>query len=185
MRKFLLGVSGFGLGLIHFANAEIVSDYTLLDGKDCKKVQLSAENGGYYRSSCKGLGDYHVLLDEGDSRSSLRFQVSGREPIEIEGGINTDRLITFTYIAGNKLEWRSQLQNGAKKPLAVIYRVGAQDETEGELEKIKDIYFLQVVKITPERACVIETIPANGRENQIAREVADQKAASFVCPEVK
>ncbi len=182
MKKCLFAVLSLSfLSASAFAGG-LTTDYTPLKGKTCKTKKLGDENGGYFTTHCKGMAGYSVILDEGDSRSSLRFKRSGSAPMDVEGGLITDKQLSFIYVAGTKVEWRSTVEHGKKTPVAIIYRVAGQDDSDADVKNWKDIQFLQVAKITPNQICVIASVLADGNENATARQIADEKAATFVCP---
>ena len=169
------------------ARAEtITSDYTPLTGPGCT-VTASSETDpnaeiDYFDSECSGRAGYRVFHNGGDLRSWLEFKVGTAANFRVQGGIKTSLPITFAYVAGSKLEWRSTVSGGKTEPFAIIYRVAGQDESD--MKHFRDVQFLQIAKLTKTGACVVGTVYATGNPtaNLEARIIADRDARAATCP---
>lgn len=75
MKTFLL----FVVGLIVISqpafgqSKKIESLYTSLTTKDCKTIEQSDKEAGYYRGQCPGVGGYKLELIEGDIRQTINI----------------------------------------------------------------------------------------------------------------
>jgi hypothetical protein len=158
-----------------FANGAFESAYTKLDLAKCQGEPPNPDDpvaGGTWW--CEGYGGMPVRVAEGD----LRFLVSyGANAAEEPAAGET--LPAFNTI-GATLEWRLERDrsNGSLHPIATILRYFTDSGT-GEKGQV-----LVVTKLGgPGQVCHIGYVDAllNRDANVVARQVAEQVAAGFVC----
>lgn len=145
-----------------------VSVYTDLYGTACALIKEDKETGSSIHK-CPGVGGFELLVANDDARMS----VSVVTPDSHDYPLNYWDVITpsFSHL-GNKAEWRVIRERGKARPIALIVRVIASDQSD--LLDPKQIPYLVVAKITPERICVTQKIEPMKQANERAREVADQ-----------
>lgn len=145
------------------------SSYTSIEEKDCQTIE--AENLGSLQN-CPSFADIKVQALEGDLRQSLTL-IRG----DVEYPLELWRTVSMAYSAlGPKIEWRYR-KGKPGQPYSLITRLNVAEDPEN-LEK--RISYLVVSKITPETICVIGKVPPQAKQNQKARNMADQ-AASMPC----
>ena len=150
--------------------------YTRLKTDHCKT--LSEDQGGV-SLSCPGLKGYPILYKEGDLRPSLFY--GPLDPVYAEGAFES--LAAFASV-NDTVEWR--IVN--KEPVAAILRyfVSNTDPETGETpDRLKGqvLVISKVASPRDRRSCVIGLVDAlaNRSANDLARKIADEKAADFVC----
>lgn len=157
------------------ANGAFESAYTKLDLANCQQEPLDPDDpvaGGSWW--CQGHGGIPVRVAEGD----LRFLISyGANAAQEPAAGQT--LPAFNTI-GTTLEWRLERNrsNGSLVPIATILRYFTESGT-GEKGQV-----LVVTKLgAPGQVCHIGYVDAllNRDANVLARQVAEQVAAGFVC----
>ncbi|HEY4201216.1 MAG TPA: hypothetical protein VGM83_11705 [Devosiaceae bacterium] len=173
MHKPLLGALALTLIALPFPAfaTGYISAYTDLDTAQCSVLVADDFSTSY---ACPGYKGMPVWVTEGD----LRFMVSfGFGAPDAKAATQTPP--PFNTI-GSKIEWRLSNEAGGFAPIAAITRYKldadeAQGRPEGEV--------LVVTKISPEATCHIAYIDAraNPNANEMARQVADDKAKSFDC----
>jgi len=151
------------------------SAYTKLDDKTCI-FQLDGDSGssvGY----CAGYKGFPVVLVEGDLRQMVRFgHVDGRaSQWESFGQFNR---------VGDTIEWRLD-KTGF--PYAAILRWFIEHQNEGRSSKPSQqgevLVVSKVGRLEDPTSCVMGYVDAraNTNANQLAREIADQRASDFIC----
>lgn len=166
----VFGALALALVLAGGAKAQqIQSSYTDVDLDEC--TVISADDFGA-TWACSGLKGMPVMIAEGDLRMFVSY---GLESTTEKAAQQT--LPPFNHL-GPKIEWRVSNIEGAYKPFATILRFFTQREgsdTEGQV--------LVVTKVAPGATCHVAYIDAiaNKNANELAREVADEKAMDFDC----
>ena len=151
--------------------AQFNSAYTEINLDECT-ILSSGEFGASW--VCSGYKGVPVYIAEGDLRYFVSFGLGADK--EIAAGQTPP---PFNYL-GETVEWRLSNASGGWKPVAAITRYfvqGAEGEPEGQV--------LAVTQIAPGATCQIAYVDAraNPDANELAREVADNKAGSADCAE--
>ncbi len=168
----VLGILSMG------ARTAIANDsiFTKLDLDRCKTVQ---EDQGGVILTCPGLKGYPVLYKEGDLRPSLFYG-------PVSPGYRDGAFESFSSFAtvNTTIEWRI----AERKPVAAILRffIANSDPQTGETpEKLKGQVLVVSKVATRENpaSCVVGMVDAlaNRNANELARDLADAKAAGFEC----
>lgn len=153
------------------------STYTKLDLDRCQKLS-SDDMGG--RMKCAGYKSYPVYFEEGDLRQSLRYGPAARDLIE-------DSFESFSQFNNVNLtiEWR--LDNSGK-PIAAIQRwfTDNPDPKTGVSSPKNAGQVLVISRVAQPGdglSCVVGYVDAlaNPSANDMARRIADENAAEFVC----
>jgi hypothetical protein len=158
------------------------SAYTDINLDHCKTISETApdEPGDFVSMKCKGYKDYPVYFKEGDVRQTVYFSHLHQEIIDNA----FDTFGPFNHI-GTKADWRL---DGAGKPYAAILRFHIENSNleTGMSDKAhagQVLVISRVGQIDDSRGCVVGYVDAltNPDPNALARQVADDKAAAFVC----
>jgi len=160
MKKLSI-IALMGLALVISATAQNTSVYTSTSTRACKTIESSAEEAGYYRGRCPGVGGYKLELIEGDIRQTLNVITPTKKKFELNFWQYNGN---FSAI-GDKVEWR--LKKGV--PVAIIARFNVADAS-GET---KGSSLLIVSKIGRKESCVVEIIDPVAKQNEKARISAD------------
>jgi hypothetical protein len=144
--------------------AGLESSYTDISSKACKKMEADTE---YEREKCGGIGGYRVDTVYGDQRQSIMVV----SPQGKEFDLSYWEMITpgFSHL-GDKAEWRIAQEGGKPVPKALIVRVYTKNDAG------KEISYLAVAKVSPEKACVTDRIEGGPNANELARQAADASA---------
>lgn len=174
MRTFTLLLFATVLSASGASAAESVFTKLKLDA--CKTL---LEDQGGVVLGCAGLKGYPVLYKEGDLRPSLFYGPLSKQ-------YKDEAFESFSAFASvnETVEWRLEGQI----PAATILRyfiANADPETGAPNEKLKG-QVLVVSKVASKkdpRGCVIGLVDAlaNKKANDLARQVADEKASTFQC----
>jgi hypothetical protein len=164
----------FPIALTVFASAataqENTSIYSDLNLKKCEQLALFEDEGGGGEWLCKGIKDFDVRVWEGDLRSFVGF---GRHAPSQCAAMQT--FGAFNSL-GPRVEWR--LKDG--KPFATILRWFTESSAD-EGAPVKQNW-LVVSKLDGKTACHIAYVDTKYTEaNEVARQRADERAASFDC----
>jgi len=172
-----------GLGLVTFAtaaavsfaavsdDAKISSIYTDLNGAGCQTVESNQETDSLVLN-CPGVGGYHLLVANDDSRMSVSIVSPGNEVHELDYW----NVITKAFSnLGSKAEWRLVQRDGKVVPIALIVRVNAYEQED--LEHPQKRSYLAVSKITDNEICVTDKIEPDANANEKARQAADISSA--------
>ena len=153
------------------------SQYTSTKEKDCRTAEKSKpkEEMPWVAQTCKGIGGFVVRIFDADERQTLSFgktlKAAAKEPAASES------FGPFNHV-GDTLEWR--MRDG--KPFATIMRWFVADNDDQAADgRPKDKPILVVSRLAP--ACHVALIDAsaNPDANELARQAADEKAATFTC----
>lgn len=142
------------------------SAYTSLKPADCRIVEENADEAGYSRRNCAGVGGYQVETTESDLRQGLTVIATG--------GGRTDIPLSATVARGafNSLgprgEWRGPT---GLAPDTLIVRLNVADGTGAKA----DISKLVVIRLVP-TPCVLAVVGPGPRQNHQARELADTRS---------
>ncbi len=149
---------------------QIDSDYTKIDLDTCTVVSID-ELGGEW--ACSGYKGHPVYVAEGDLRMFVSY---GGDAANEKAARQT--LPQFNTI-NETMEWRLQKKNGKWVPFATILRFFTQSGDPSEA----DGQVLVVTKLEPGNTCHIAYIDARQvkNANAVARQYADETAASFDC----
>ena len=145
------------------------SAYTKIDLDACKPVE-QYELGG--RWLCPGFDGIAVHFAEGDLRIFMSYGPGGENQPAMR--------VTPPFFNNVKgpIEWRFDVRNGRRNPYATILRFfidRPDSDTDGQV--------LIVTRLGGDGVCHIGYVDARalGNANQLARDIADTKAASFIC----
>ena len=147
---------------------EAASRFTSVKAQDCRTLEYTAEEAGFWRRACPGEGGYKVETTEGDLRQNMIVIA----PDGKRTSLDLIRLIGsgFSEI-GETLEWRG----GAATPfrprtLTLRYKVF---EDPGQPSRATS--YLAVAKLdgTP---CIVAKIRPGAAQSAEARRVADAQA---------
>lgn len=172
MKKFLLFLFSITLfsGLAIGQTKKIESIYTGLSAKDCKTIEQSDEEAGYYRGQCPGVGGYKLELIEGDIRQTINIIAPNKKKYELELWSVVSPAFSVT---GEKAEWRVTRAGKMVTPLALIVRYNTNEDSSNPE---KNTSRLVIVKVTKNSACVTDVVEPMKNQNVKARELADASA---------
>ncbi|MCL6707362.1 hypothetical protein M8R20_10155 [Pseudomonas sp. R2.Fl] len=177
MKKYCssAAAAGFFMALASIAAAN-ESSYTDLDFDKCQTIAADEMGASM---TCPGFKDYPVHFKEGDLRQSVLYGYADRELIDgaFESFSPFNRVHT-------KIEWRL---DASGKPVAAIHRwflenVGPDGvPTEESMGQV--LVVSHVAQPDHGGACFVAFVDAlaNRNANELARQVADEKAATFEC----
>ena len=145
--------------------APVTSVYSSLS--NCKTVSTGIESA---TQVCIGVGGYNLRLEYSDARESITvISPNGKKhPLEFWNVISN----AFSHV-GEKAEWRVTRKNGKNVPIALIVRFNASDNSG---DTPKQVSYLAVAKITPQKVCVTDKIAPSSTANEEARRAADASA---------
>ncbi|GAK46076.1 conserved protein [Tepidicaulis marinus] len=124
---------------------------------------------------CDGIAGYDIFLREGDLRFYIAFGRDGAFP-----GTHGQTLAPFNRL-GAKLEWRLDEEG---QPFATIVRYFVdRGSHQAAIEPLPDGQVLVVSKFEEGESCHMAFIDAleTPDANMVARNVADERSAHFVC----
>ena len=149
---------------------EITSLYSDVKIKDCQQLALFEDEGEGGEWLCKGIKDHDVRIWEGDLRSFVGFgKMAPAQCASMQtfGAFNS---------LGPRVEWR--MKDG--KPFATILRWLTEQSTDAGPSRKQN--WLVVTKLDEKEACHIAYIDTKYTDaNEVARQRADERAASFNC----
>ncbi len=148
-------------------SAQIESVYTSLDGKNCKTLESSTEEAGWYLGECKGVGGFKLQISEGDIRQSIDVIAPNKKKHALDFQQNVS--FAFSYV-GAKAEWRVTRSGKSVTPFALIVRFNASENSE---KPDKETSYLVVSKITKNDICVTNVVQPGANANEEARQLAD------------
>ena len=158
-------IGAFVLACASFAAAQNKSVYTSLETKNCKTIESSVEESGWYRGRCKGVGGYKLEITEGDLRQTNNVVAPSGKIFELGFGQVSS---AFSYV-GAKAEWRMK----GKIPVALIVRFIANSDAE---DYKKNTSHLVVSKISKSGACITDVVAPGKTQNAEAQKLADAAA---------
>jgi hypothetical protein len=153
------------------------STYTDRNLDACKTIAQEDE-GPSVTLQCAGYKDLSVYFKEGDLRQSQAYGPIGKpyldQAFETFGPFNH---------TGAKIEWRLGADG---TPIAAIARwfVADPDQTDSTNTRYGQILVVSTIATAKNpRSCVVGYVDAleNKDANALAREIADEKAAGFIC----
>jgi hypothetical protein len=152
------------------ASDAIDSIYTSLTAKDCKTLEYSEDEAGWYKGRCLGTAGYRLDLMEGDIRQTLTvIDPDGKAfPLDLWSTVSGG----FSAL-GDKAEWRVKTSGGKTTPFALIVRYNVNEDPERP-EKVTS--YLVVSKITATDICVTDVVGPIRNANERARVLADEAA---------
>jgi hypothetical protein len=146
----------------------VTSVYTTLAAKKCKTIQVDKESGSSTQR-CVGVAGYHLLVEDSDNRISITVVAPGGK----KHALNYWDVITHAFSnIGDKAEWRMKTVGRKRRPIALIVRVNANEDSDTN----KRTSYLAVAKITPQSICVTDKIQPGAKANEEARAAADAAA---------
>ncbi len=154
------------------------SVYTKIDFEKTCTIISEYEQG--LTATCSGYTGYPVIFSEGDLRQMVRFGHIAKLGDQWESFGQFNR-------ANDTVEWRLK----DKKPYAAILRWFIENANqEGEYKKELEGQVLVVSTVGSREnptSCVMGYVDAraNKNANMMAQELADTKAATFICGEDK
>lgn len=158
------------------------SAYTDIDLDHCKTISQTApdEPGDFVSMKCKGYKDYPLYFKEGDVRQTVYFGHLDQDIIDHA----FDTFGPFNHI-GTKAEWRLDSAGIAYAAILRFHIENSNPDT-GMSDKAhagQVLVISRVGQIDDARGCVVGYVDAlaNPDPNTLARKVADDKAAAFVC----
>jgi hypothetical protein len=156
----------------------ISSAYTDFDADKCKH-EPGTEEEDYGTWECPGLGDIKVLLSAGDQRKYVSFGEASDDNLAL-----SQTFPGFSDVYRATVEWR--LEDG--RPFATILRwnvMTAGDSAKATAPIKPSGQVLVVTQLGPGGTCQIGYVDtrSNANANEIARQIADDKARSFRCGE--
>jgi hypothetical protein len=163
----------------HAAGQLLDSAYTEYDLERCPhRAGRDAEDYGSWL--CKGHNGITVLVSAGDQRMTMSFGPrAGNEPAAAQ------TLRGFNSIDRGRIEWRLAREGRRRShPFAAIVRwstfVVDERQSAGEAAKGK---VLVVTRLGPAGVCHVGYVDAlaNANANELARKIADERAALFRC----
>jgi hypothetical protein len=145
------------------------SVYSDISAKACKTISVDKESESSVQR-CPGLAGYHLLVEDGDLRSSITVVAPNGKKHEL----NYWSVVTRAFSSlGQKAEWRVVKKQGKVIPIALIVRVNSSEDGETPNAIIS---YLAVAKITPQAICVTDKIKPGTTQNAEARRAADSSA---------
>lgn len=143
------------------AVAQPQSKYSSLKPAKCRTVS-SSDMGGVFR--CMGLNKYTIELAEGDLRQNITLinPAGKRQDLEM-----WNHKSGFSSL-GDTAEWRFAKAGASPKALIVRYKVSEDPE-----DSTKITSYLAVIKISPQKTCVIDYVAPGAKQNETARSIAD------------
>lgn len=152
---------------------ELSSAYTKIDiERDCRhRAGVAVEDYGDWR--CAGGAGIPIWFGAGDQRMFVSFGARAKEEPAAE-----ETLPSFNDFYKGVIEWRRA--NG--KPFAVIMRWNYKLSSERE-KRTTSGRVLVVTRLPPGAVCHVGYVDAraNADANELARAIADTKAAQFQC----
>lgn len=170
MRLITAGLFGLALFTTPASAGQVSSSYTDLDLDQCTVI-TSDDFGSTW--ACPGLKGMPVMVGEGDLRFFVSYGLTSTTEKAAE-----QTLPPFNHL-GSKIEWRVSNDEGRWLPFAAILRyfTAKPDGSEGEGQ------VLVVTKVAQGATCHVAYIDAlaNPDANELARQVADERARDFDC----
>ncbi len=153
---------------------KFVSEYS--DLAHCKTVKKSGPKSDmdFISMRCEGHDGYDVSIDGGDARTwltlkkgTMEIRLPAGEGASTAAGIQGE--LAFPYVIQAKLEWRYKMEDGRKKLLALIYRMGGAEAKAYFLQgDQKEISLLYIVRLGEQNAQVIGYTKTNEEAHRIA-----------------
>lgn len=177
--RLLLAACATALLPFTAAAQEARSAYTAFDADKCRhEAGTAEEDGGSW--TCRGYGAGAIRLELGDQRMMVSFGSVKNRPLSA-----SQTFPAFNNVYKGTVEWR--LAGSPKAaPYAAILRWNVmtdadREKADGPVESTGRV--LVVTRLGKDGECHIGYVDAraNADANDIARRIADEKAASFRC----
>lgn len=143
------------------------SVYSSLDVQTCRLVGANEESGSTLHQ-CRGVAGYAIQVADDDDRMSVNVVAPG-------GGLHRLELWSVAgsgfSTLGPRAEWRVRGEGTRARPVALIVRLGVQDENNRVASN------LVVSRVSPRMSCVTEVIRPVANANELARRAADRAPA--------
>jgi hypothetical protein len=163
------------VGQVSAAAQTVTRVYTQLDSDKCRHTKgREVEDYGFWR--CAGHAGVEVRLSAGDQRMSVSFgRNAAREPAAGE------TFPRFNSAYKGTIEWRIETPAGGKpRPFATILRwnVKLEDDERDTTGRV-----LVVTRLGPGGVCHVGYVDAraNPNANELAQQLADERARTFKC----
>lgn len=140
--------------------------YTRLD--DCKVLESTSEEGGYYLAECPGEGGYKLRVSESDLRQSVTVIAPDGAGTDLDLARHTGG--GFSSL-GETAEWRGAGEGAAFVPDSLIVRHEVVTNPEGTATTS----YLVIARLTP-TPCVTARLEPGPEQNARARNLADAGA---------
>ena len=140
------------------------SAYTVLDLARCTVIRSNPDEGASTDWRCPGYRGVPLLVAEGD----MRF--------DIDAGVQTADFETASWFSspGPRVEWR--LRGG--QPVAIIYRLVLSWNDQ----PARTVIGVETIGRRGRPGCLVAWVAGSATNaNAVARQQADQRAASFRC----
>jgi hypothetical protein len=157
------------------AGQAVTRVYTRFDTDKCRHTRgKGAEDYGSWR--CTGHGGIEIYLSAGDQRMTVSFgRNAAREPAVRQ------TFPRFNSVYKGTVEWRLETPPGGKpRAFATILRWNVKLEDDGRDATGR---VLVVTRLGPDGVCHVGYVDAraNPNANELAQQLADQKARRFRC----
>lgn len=147
------------------------SVYTNVSGNKCKTIEENEEAAGFMVQQCPGVAGYKLQVSSQDLRQGLEIIKPDGSKHELNVGVIGGGAFSFL---GEKAEWRVRRLRGRLFPVALIVRFSVARQMDDGSSK--DIPYLTVTKITPQKICLVNTVAPGRNANLEARRLADASA---------
>ncbi len=142
-----------------------VSRFTSVAVKDCRTVEQTDEEGGFYRGICPGAAGYTVELTEGDLRQNLTLITEDGRRHSLDLGTLGSGFSTV----GDTIEWRAPA--GAPfQPRTLTFRFNVYENVD---PNEKPTSFLAVARLGGGKPCIVARIAPGPKQSDEARRIAD------------
>ena len=141
------------------------SRFTSVAEEDCRTVEETSEEGGFWRRRCPGVGDYAVETTEGDLRQNLALIGSdgARDSLDL-GTLGSG----FSEIGGT-LEWRGPAGEPFR-PRTLTLRFNLYRGMEAQERPTS---YLAVARLEGGAPCIVARIAPGPQQSVEARRIAD------------
>lgn len=169
----LAGLAGFGG--VPAASQSVSRVYTRFDSDKCKHIQGRAVED-YGRWRCPGYGGLDIYLSASDQRMQVSFGPNAARELAA-----SETFPRFNSAYRGTVEWRVETPAGGKpRPFATILRwnVKLEDDQRDTSGRV-----LVVTRLGPGGVCHVGYVDAraNPNANELAQQLANDKARSFKC----
>ena len=159
---------------------EIKSVYTPFDTKSCRH-QKGTDVEDYGSWTCRGLNGMSIRISAGDQRMYVSY---GRASDD-EDLASTQTFPGFNDVYKGTVEWRVAMKGGKQVPFATILRWNVMTEKDHEAAGpvAASGRVLVVTRLNPGGVCHVGYVDAraNPNANELAQQLADDKARAFQC----
>jgi hypothetical protein len=165
--------------------ASIESVYTEIDVKNgCAAYdQATGEEGDFLAVVCPGYMGYAVLISYGDLRESVFYGFPKAPETEGETLVKPWESFSGFNSTADKIEWRVEMRDGLKIPIAAIHRWFVSADPENADKQTEVLVVSKVGQVGAQDGCTIGLVLATGnpKANETARKIADEQATTFAC----